>query len=138
MYLYHLTPTRIYDNHIKQEGLVPQSIDPGYHDETPDKAIFCWPDYDDHMIKDWIVFSKLKNRNKDDDYILLKIKVPRKVVSSKYEYAHTLTTQVTGSHGITEYTPHDQIPCRLVTAPVPPENITPVLAISTYRAEEIK
>jgi len=65
MKLYHLTPKELYDEHIKHEGLVPQPIDPGYAPgDVPENAIFCWPVYTKQLIKDWILFSKVKTENK--------------------------------------------------------------------------
>ena len=144
MKLYHLTPKRIYEEHIKQEGLIPQPTNPDWDAAVPDSAVFCWPKYNNTMIKDWVVFNKLKNKNQYNDYVLLQIKVPRKNILHKLpngdtlDLFHTLSIDVTGSHGKTEYVPHNHIPMKLVTEPVPPENITPILNISTYRAEAIE
>ena len=138
MKLYHLTPKRIYDEHIKQEGLIPQLIDSAFSDGIPDSAVFCWPKYNEQMIKDWIVFNKLKNKQQDDDYVLLKVKVAKKAIFADNDICHTLTVDVNGSHGHTKYTPHTEIPCRLVTDVIPPKNITPILSISTYNAEKFE
>ena len=146
MKLYHLTPKFLYDSHIKHEGLVPQPIDSGYaaqNDHIPENAIFCWPKYKKKWVKDWIIFNKLKTKNKYDDYVLLQVKVPMKSVVYKLkngdilDSTHTLSVSATGSHGITAYVPHTKVPLRMVVDVIPPEDITPVLKISTYRAEEI-
>lgn len=138
--LYHLTSKKVYDTHIQHEGLVPHPISHDYNPGVglPTNAIFCWPDYTEDMLRDWIVFNKLKNKNEVDDYVLLEVSVPKEaILDNGVDYNHSLGVVVDGSHGTTKYNPHKNIPMCLVTETIPPESVVPILGINTFTAEEI-
>jgi len=138
MKLYHLTPKELYDEHIKQEGLVPQPIDPGYAPgDVPENAIFCWPVYTKQLIKDWILFSKVKTENKYDEYILLEVEVTKRSIFDKFDYHHCLDISSSGSRGKNAYQAHSA-PCRLVITPISPDKIKPIMNIGTFAAEAVE
>jgi len=132
--LYHLTPKYLYEQFIKEEGLIPQQVAPGYDPDVPSKVIFCWPNFNELLVKDWLAFNKLKNKGKYDNYVLLQVKVPKKHIC-KISCCHTLTVDVSGSHGELEYEPHKEVEVCLVTEKIEPKNIKPIMDISTYVAE---
>ena len=144
MKLFHLTPMRIYENHIKKEGLKPQPIDPIWWDSYScddikcRRGIFCWPECSDALLSDWIFFNKGKTGNRDNEFVLLEVQVSEKILlkpqkaSDELGIYHTFTITSEGSHGNTELQLHIKVPLHIVTKRIKPKDIVPVKEINTF------
>jgi len=143
MKLFHLTTKNTYDDHIKKEGLKPQPIDSRWWntfsgDVECKKGIFCWPQCSDELLRDWIFFNKGKTGNRDDEFVLLEIQVPKKLLlrptkaCDKLKIYHTFTVTSEGSHGNTNIPLHIKVPLHIITKRIEPKDIVPVKEINTF------